>query len=86
MPWKGNALMAPGDAQTRDTADGGVQDTPINDYELVRAKAPRGPEFTTTRAHAAASGLKVLDGKPATNQYGTPLPAKPDAGLHDKEN
>ena len=52
-----------------------------SDYELVRAKAEGGVEITTTRAHAQASGLKVLDGKPAVNQYGTPLPTKYDAGL-----
>ena len=56
-----------------------------SDYDLVRAKAEGGAEFTTTRAHAQASGLKILDGKPAVNQYGTPLPTKDDAGLTGKE-
>ncbi|WP_156793985.1 hypothetical protein [Aeromicrobium marinum] len=43
--------------------------------EYVRVRDTNG-EFTTSRANADASGLKVLD-KPAVDQIGRPLPAKP---------
>ena len=48
------------------------------EIEFVRVRDTNG-EFTTSRASAEADGLEVLD-KPAVDQIGRPLPAKPKVG------
>lgn len=45
-------------------------------YDLVRVEDTTGAQFTTTRAHAESTGLKVLS-KDATDYMGRPLPALP---------
>ena len=43
-------------------------------YALVRVEDPStGHQFTTSRAHAQASGLAVLTGKAATTDTGRPV-------------
>lgn len=46
-------------------------------YDLVRVEDPAGHQFTTSRAFAAGTDLKVLSGKDATDEKGRPLPALP---------
>lgn len=46
--------------------------------EFVRAESPdTGHQFTISRKAAEAEGLKILDGRPAVDAVGRPLPAKP---------
>lgn len=54
--------------------------------EWVRAKHPvSGAHYTTTRALANKAGAEILDGHPAVDRYGKPLPTKPRLDLK-KEN
>lgn len=47
--------------------------------DLVRAKDPISKhEFTTSREHAEASNLTILDGRDTVDAIGHPLPAKPN--------
>ena len=47
--------------------------------DLVRAKDPvSGHEFTTSADFAESAGLTVLGDKPATDDFGRVLPAKPN--------
>ncbi len=48
----------------------------MSQIEYVRVRNESG-EYTTSRAAAKAHGLTVLDNKPAVDQIGRPLPAKP---------
>ena len=49
--------------------------------DFVRAESPdTGHQFTISRKVAQAEGLKILDGRPAVDAVGRPLPAKPRTG------
>ena len=48
----------------------------MSQIEYVRVRDTNG-EFTTSRAAAKNAGLTVLEDKPAVDQIGRPLPAKP---------
>lgn len=48
--------------------------------DFVRVSLPNGHEATFPREYAESADLKVLDGVPATNSRGVPLPATRKGG------
>lgn len=55
----------------------------MSDIDYVRVRDTNG-EFTTSRTNAESLGLEVLD-KPAVDQNGRPLPAKPKVNAKSAE-
>lgn len=48
-----------------------------NQQGLVRVRHPKsGDHYTTTRVLARKAGATLVEGQPATDQYGNPLPRK----------
>ena len=61
---------APGPAKKDPLAEG-------NQQGLVRVRHPRsGDHYTTTRVLARKAGATLVEGQPATDKYGNPLPRK----------
>ncbi len=71
---------APEARQNRASEKAPVQKDPLEDGNqqgLVRVRHPKtGDHYTTTRVLARKAGATLLEGHPATDKYGNPLPRK----------
>lgn len=71
---------APEARQNRASEKQPVKRDPLEDGNqqgLVRVRHPRtGDHYTTTRVLARKAGATLLEGHPATDKYGNPLPRK----------
>lgn len=71
---------APEARQNRASEKASVKRDPLEDGNqqgLVRVRHPRsGDHYTTTRVLARKAGATLVEGQPATDKYGNPLPRK----------
>lgn len=71
---------APEERQNRASEKAPVKRDPLEDGNqqgLVRVRHPKsGDHYTTTRVLARKAGATLVEGQPATDQYGNPLPRK----------
>lgn len=71
---------APETRQNRASEKASVKRDPLEDGNqqgLVRVRHPRsGDHYTTTRVLARKAGATLVEGQPATDKYGNPLPRK----------